>query len=185
MIKEILADARNRMQKTIDDLVHDMGSIRTGRASVTLLDHIMVDYYGTATPVNQLSTLHVPEPNLITIQPWDMTQLHAIEKAILASDLGITPSNDGRVIRIPIPPLTQERRQVLAKHLGKVAEEHRTAIRQLRRDANDRLKKALKDKQISEDEEHRSLEETQKLTDSFIEKLDALAHQKEKEILEV
>ncbi len=185
MIKEILADARNRMQKTIDDLVHDMGSIRTGRASVTLLDHIMVDYYGTPTPVNQLSTLHVPEPNLITIQPWDMTQLHAIEKAILASDLGITPSNDGRIIRIPIPPLTQERRQVLAKHLGKVAEEHRTAIRQLRRDANDRLKKALKDKQISEDEEHRSLEETQKLTDSFIEKLDALAHQKEKEILEV
>jgi len=185
MIKEILADARNRMQKTLDDLVHDMGALRTGRASVTLLDHITVDYYGTPTPVNQLSTLHVPEPNLITIQPWDTTQLHAIEKAILASDLGITPSNDGRIIRIPIPALTQERRQVLAKHLGKIAEEHRTAIRQLRREANDKLKKALKDKQISEDDERRSLEETQKLTDSFIEKLDALARQKEKEILEV
>jgi ribosome recycling factor len=185
MIKEILADARNRMQKTIEDLIRDMASLRTGRASVNLLDHITVDYYGTPTPVNQLSTLHVPEPNLITIQPWDTTQLHAIEKAIQASDLGITPSNDGRVIRIPIPPLTQERRQTLAKHLGKVAEEHRTAIRQIRREANDRLKRALKDKQISEDEERRSLDETQKLTDSFIEKLDGLAEQKEKEILEV
>ncbi len=185
MIKEILADARNRMQKTIEDLIRDMAALRTGRASVNLLDHITVDYYGTPTPVNQLSTLHVPEPNLITIQPWDTTQLHAIEKAILASDLGITPSNDGRIIRIPIPPLTQERRQTLAKHLGKVAEEHRTAIRQLRREANDKLKKALKDKQISEDDERRLLDETQKLTDSFIEKLDGLAHQKEKEILEV
>ncbi len=185
MIKEILADSRNRMQKTIEDLIRDMASLRTGRASVNLLDHITVDYYGTPTPVNQLSTLHVPEPNLITIQPWDTTQLHTIEKAILASDLGITPSNDGRIIRIPIPPLTQERRQTLAKHLGKVAEEHRTAIRQIRREANDRLKKALKDKQISEDDERRSLDETQKLTDSFIEKLDGLAQQKEKEILEV
>ncbi len=184
MIKEILADARQHMQKTVEDLTREMASIRTGRASVSLLDHVTVDYYGTPTPVNQVATLHVPEPTLITVQPWDVSQVHAIERAIMASDLGITPSNDGRLIRIPIPPLTQERRQTLAKHLGKVVEEHRTAIRQIRRDANERLKKSLKDKQISEDDERRGLEETQKLTDSFIEKVDGLARQKEKEILE-
>ncbi len=184
MIKDILADARQHMQKTVEDLTREMASIRTGRASVSLLDHVTVDYYGTPTPVNQVATLHVPEPTLITVQPWDMSQIHAIERAIMASDLGITPSNDGRLIRIPIPPLTQERRQTLAKHLGKVVEEHRTAVRQIRRDANERLKKSLKDKQISEDDERRGLEETQKLTDSFIEKIDGLARQKEKEILE-
>ncbi len=184
MIKEILADARQHMQKTVEDLTREMASIRTGRASVSLLDHVTVDYYGTPTPVNQVATLHVPEPTLITVQPWDVSQIHAIERAIMASDLGITPSNDGRLIRIPIPPLTQERRQTLAKHLGKVVEEHRTAVRQIRRDANERLKKSLKDKQISEDDERRGLEETQKLTDSFIEKIDGLARQKEKEILE-
>jgi len=179
-----MTDASKRMQKTVEDLTREMGSIRTGRASVTLLDHVTVDYYGAPTPVSQVATLHVPEPTLITIQPWDHSQIHAIEKAILASDLGITPSNDGRIIRIPIPPLTQERRQTLAKHLGKIAEEHRTAIRQVRREANERLKKSLKDKTISEDDERRGLEETQKLTDSFIEKIDGLARQKEKEILE-
>jgi len=184
MIKDILADAKQHMQKTVEDLTREMASIRTGRASVSLLDHVTVDYYGTPTPVNQVATLHVPEPTLITVQPWDMSQIHAIERAIMASDLGITPSNDGRLIRIPIPPLTQERRQTLAKHLGKVVEEHRTAVRQIRRDANERLKKSLKDKQISEDDERRGLEETQKLTDSFIEKIDGLARQKEKEILE-
>lgn len=184
MIKDILADAKQHMQKTVDDLTREMASIRTGRASVSLLDHVTVDYYGTPTPVNQVATLHVPEPTLITVQPWDASQIHSIERAILASDLGITPSNDGRVIRIPIPPLTRERRQTLAKHLGKVVEEHRTAVRQIRRDANERLKKSLKDKQISEDDERRGLEETQKLTDSFIEKIDGLARQKEKEILE-
>lgn len=184
MIKDILADAKQHMQKTVDDLTREMASIRTGRASVSLLDHVTVDYYGVPTPVSQVATLHVPEPTLITVQPWDVSQLRAIERAIIASDLGITPSNDGRVIRIPIPPLTSERRQTLAKHLGKIAEEHRTAIRQIRRDANERLKKNLKDKQISEDDERRGLDETQKITDSFIEKIDALARQKEKEILE-
>jgi len=184
MIKDILADAKQHMQKTVEDLTREMASIRTGRASVSLLDHVTVDYYGTPTPVNQVATLHVPEPTLITVQPWDMSQIHAIERAIMASDLGITPSNDGRLIRIPIPPLTQERRQTLAKHVGRVVEEHRTAVRQIRRDANERLKKSLKDKQISEDDERRGLEETQKLTDSFIEKIDGLARQKEKEILE-
>ncbi|RPJ54455.1 MAG: ribosome recycling factor [Acidobacteria bacterium] len=184
MIKDILADARQHMQKTVEDLTREMASIRTGRASVSLLDHVTVDYYGAPTPVSQVATLHVPEPTLITVQPWDVSQIHAIERAIMASDLGITPSNDGRIIRIPIPPLTSERRQTLAKHLGKVAEEHRTAIRQIRRDANERLKKSLKDKQISEDDERRGLDETQKVTDSFIEKIDALARQKENEILE-
>ncbi|HXK60131.1 MAG TPA: ribosome recycling factor [Acidobacteriota bacterium] len=184
MIKDIVADARQRMQKTVDDLTRDMASIRTGRASVSLLDHITVDYYGTPTPISQVASLHVPEPTLITVQPWDLSQLHAIEKAIMASDLGITPSNDGRIIRIPIPPLTQERRQSLAKHLGKIAEEHRTAVRQIRREANERLKKACKNKEISEDDEHRGLDEIQKVTDAFIEKIDALTRQKEKEILE-
>lgn len=184
MIKEILAEAKNRMQKTVEDLTREMSSIRTGRASVNLLDHITVDYYGTPTPISQVATLHVPEPTLITVQPWDTSQMRAIEKAILASDLGITPSNDGRVIRIAIPPLTQERRQTLAKHVGRIAEEHRTAIRQIRREANDRLKKSLKDKEISEDDERRGLEESQKVTDTFIEKIDSLARQKEKEILE-
>jgi ribosome recycling factor len=184
MLKEIATDAKQRMQKTVDDLIRDMSSIRTGRASVALLDHVKVDYYGTPTPVSQVATLHVPEPTLITVQPWDASQIRAIEKAIMASDLGITPSNDGRVVRIPIPPLTQERRQTLAKHVSRIAEEHRTAIRQIRREANERLKKSLKDKQISEDDERRGLEESQKLTDSFIERVDALARQKEKEILE-
>jgi ribosome recycling factor len=184
MIKDILSETKNRMQRTVDDLMHALACVRTGRASVNLLDHIVVDYYGTPTPLNQLGTLHVPDPALITIQPWDLSQLHAIEKAIMASDLGITPSSDGRVIRVPIPPLTQERRHVLARQVGKMAEEHRTAVRQLRREANEKLKKLLKDKTISEDDERRALEETQKLTDGFIEKVDAVARQKEKEILE-
>lgn len=184
-MKQVLAEARKRMEKTVEDLSSELASIRTGRASVHLLDHVTVDYYGTQTPVNQIATLHAPEPSLITVQPWDPSQIHSIEKAILASDLGINPSNDGRIVRIPIPPLTQERRQALAKHLGKVAEEHRTAVRQVRRDGNEKLKKLLKEKQISEDEERHGLDEVQKLTDSYIEKIDHLARQKEKEILEV
>jgi ribosome recycling factor len=185
MTKEILSDTRRRMQKTVEDLTRDMASIRTGRASVHLLDHVMVDYYGTPTPISQVATLHVPEPALITVQPWDTSQLNQLEKAIRSSDLGVNPSNDGRIIRIPIPPLTQERRQALAKQVGRLAEDHRTAIRQIRRDANDKLKKLCKDKSISEDEERRSLEEVQKLTDEFIKRLDDLSRQKEKEILEV
>lgn len=185
MIKEVSLETKKRMDKTIADLTDSVASIRSGRASVHLLDHVVVDYYGTPTPINQLATLHVPEPTLITVQPWDLSQVHNLEKAIMTSDLGVNPSNDGRIIRIPIPPLTQERRQALAKHVGKIAEEHRTAVRQIRRDANERIKKLFKDKQISEDEEFRSLEEIQKLTDNYIAKIDALARQKEKEILEV
>ncbi|MBI4444897.1 MAG: ribosome recycling factor [Acidobacteria bacterium] len=184
-MKDILAESRRRMEKTIGDLGGELAAIRTGRASVHLLDHVTVNYYGTPTPINQVATLHVPEPTMITVQPWDISQIHHIEKALLASDLGITPSNDGRVIRIPIPSLTQERRQALARHLGKVAEEHRTAIRQIRRDSNEKLKKMLKEKQISEDDEFRGVEEIQHLTNDYIQKIDALARQKEKEILEV
>jgi ribosome recycling factor len=174
-----------RMSKTIEDLGRDLASIRTGRASVHLLDHVMVDYYGTRTPVNQVATLHVPEPSLITIQPWDASQIQAIERALTTSDLGINPSNDGKLIRIPIPPLNEERRQTLARHVHKVAEDHRTAIRNIRRDANEHLKKALKDKEISEDEEYRALSEIQKITDNFIGQIDELSKQKEQEILEV
>jgi ribosome recycling factor len=142
-----------------------------------------VDYYGTSTPVNQLATLHAPEPNLITVQPWDISQINQIEKAIMASDLGLNPSNDGKIVRIPIPQLTEERRRSLAKQVGKIAEEHRTAVRQIRRDANERLKKLQKDKEISEDEEFRGLDEVQKSTDEFIKHVDALAKAKEDEIL--
>ena len=183
MMNQVLADTRVRMQKTVDDLSQQLASIRTGRASVHLLDHLMVDYYGTSTPVNQLATLHAPEPNLITVQPWDISQINQIEKAIMASDLGLNPSNDGKIVRIPIPQLTEERRRSLAKQVGKIAEEHRTAVRQIRRDANERLKKLQKDKEISEDEEFRGLDEVQKATDEFIKHVDALAKAKEDEIL--
>ena len=183
MTDQVVQETRKRMQKTIDDLSRELTSIRTGRASVHLLDNVVVDYYGTPTPVNQLSTLHAPEPSLITVQPYDASQIGAIEKAILSSDLGLNPSNDGKIIRIPIPPLTEERRQMLARQVSKVAEEHRTAIRQIRRDANDRLKAMQRDKEISEDDEYRAHQEIQSVTDDFIKQIDDLANQKEKEIL--
>ncbi len=185
MMKPILDETRNRMEKTIRDLVENFGSIRTGRASVHLLDHVTVDYYGTQTPINQVATLHVPEPNMITVQPWDVSVLSAIDKALRMSDLGINPASDGKIIRIPIPPLTQERRQSLSKHVSKVAEDHRTAVRQIRRDSNERLKKLLKDKKISEDEEKDALEKVQGLTDKYIKQIDDLARQKEQEIMQV
>lgn len=173
------------MAKTVEDLRRELATIRTGRASLHLLDHVTVDYYGTSTPLNQLATLHVPEPSLITVQPWDVSQIGSIEKAILASDLGLNPSSDGKIVRIPIPPLTEERRQALAKHVGKVAEEHRTAVRNIRRDANDELKRLLKEKEISEDMEYDGLEQVQKVTDDHIKQVDELAALKEKEIVEV
>lgn len=185
MIQEILSETKQRMQKTLKDLTKELATIRTGRASVHLLDHVTVDYYGSPTPLNQLATLHAPEPSLITVQPWDTSQIDNIAKAILTSDLGLNPSNDGKLLRIPIPPLTQERRASLAKQVGKVAEEHRTAIRNIRRDANEKLKKLLKEKTISEDMEHHGLEEVQKITDARIKEVDELARQKEKEIVEV
>jgi ribosome recycling factor len=184
-VKEIEANARMRMEKALSDLQHEMAAIRTGRASVSLLDHIRVDYYGTPTPLNQLATLHVPEPSLITVQPWDVSQIGAIEKAIRASDLGLNPMNDGKVIRIPIPPLTEERRRELVKHLHAITEEHRVAVRNIRRDANEAVKKLLKDKVISEDEERRALDEIQKLTDTYMQKIEQASKVKEKEILEL
>src|SRR5437762_1281104 len=166
MLKEVTKEAKSRMEAAIDDVRRRLGTVRTGRASVSLLDNINVEYYDTPTPLNQVANVSAPEPQLLTVQPWDPTILGTIEKAIQASDLGINPSNDGRLIRIPIPPLTQERRKQLAKVVRDIAEEHRTAIRNVRRDANERLKKLLKDKKITEDEERDGLEEIQKLTDS-------------------
>jgi ribosome recycling factor len=184
-IKEVENHARTRMEKVLGDLQREMAQIRTGRASVGLLDSIRADYYGTPTPLNQLATLHVPEPSLITVQPWDISQIGALEKAIRSSDLGLNPNNDGKIIRVPIPPLTEERRKEIVKHLHAVTEEHRVAVRNLRRDANENIKKLLKDKAISEDDERRALDEIQKLTDTHITKLDQASKGKEKEILEL
>jgi ribosome recycling factor len=185
MIKETLNNSKTRMEKVVEDLRRELAGIRSGRASLSLLDHITVDYYGTPTPLNQVATLAVPESNLITAQPWDTSLLVAIEKAIRGSDLGLNPSNDGKIIRIPIPPLTEERRKQLAKHVGKVLEDHRTAIRNIRRDENEALKKLLKEKKISEDDERKGLEEIQKVTGQFVVKVEELAKKKEEEILKV
>jgi len=184
-VKEIEANVRTRMEKAVNDLQHDMASIRTGRASISILDHIKVDYYGTPTPLNQLGNLHVPEPALITVQPWDVSQIAAIEKAIRAGNLGLNPSNDGKLIRIPIPPLTEERRKELVKQLHGVAENHRVAVRNIRRDGNESVKKLLKEKAITEDDDRRAHDEIQKLTDGYMGKLDQAARGKEKEILEI
>ena len=184
-IKEIENHAKTRMEKVLGDLQHEMASIRTGRASVGLLDSVRVDYYGTLTPLNQLATLHVPEPSLITVQPWDVSQIGAIEKAIRSADLGLNPNNDGRLIRVPVPPLTEERRKEIVKHLHTVAEDHKVAARNIRRDANENIKKLLKDKVISEDEDRRAHDEVQKMTNSYIDKVDQAAKAKEKEILEL
>jgi len=184
-VKEIETSARTRMEKALADLQHDMAGVRTGRASVSLLDNVRADYYGTPTPLNQLATLHVPEPSLITVQPWDVSQIGTIEKAIRSADLGLNPGNDGKIIRVPIPPLTEERRKELVKKLHHIAEDHRVAMRNVRRDANENVKKLLKDKVISEDEDRRAHEEIQKLTDASIQKLDQAAKAKEKEIMEL
>ena len=183
--KEELANVKHRMEKAIEDLGRELASIRTGRASVSLFDNIQIDYYGTMTPINQVASLAVPEPTLVTVQPYDTTMIVAVEKAILASDLGLNPANDGRLIRIPIPPLNEERRKELAKHVHKVLEHHRTAVRNIRRDGNDVMKKHLKNKEMSEDDERRALDEIQKLTDSYIGKLDEVAKKKEEEVLTV
>jgi len=184
-VKEVEGHARTRMEKVLGDLQHTMSTIRTGRASVSLLEPVRVNYYGTPTPLNQVASLHVPEASLIVVQPWDMSQIGAIEKAIRAADLGLNPVNDGKLIRVPIPPLTEERRKELVKHLHSVAEEHRVALRNVRRDANEAVKKLLKDKVISEDDDRRAHDEIQKLTDGHVQKLDQAAKAKEKEILEL
>jgi len=184
-VKDVEANIKSRMEKAIADLQHEMASIRTGRASLGLLDHIRVDYSGSPTPLNQVANFHVPEPSMITVQPWDVSQIGAIEKAIRASDLGLNPSNDGKMIRLPIPPLTEERRKDLVKKLHGGAEHHRVSVRNIRRDGNDAVKKLLKDKKITEDEDKRAHDEIQKMTDGYMQKIDAAVRAKEKEILEI
>ncbi len=185
MIKDTIAQTRTRMGKAIEVFRHDLAGVRTGRASTSLLESIRVDFYGTPTPINQVATLGVPEPNMLTVQPWDPSLVAHIEKAIRSSDLGLNPMSDGKMLRVPIPPLTEERRKELVKHVHKVLENHRTAVRNVRRDANEALKKMLKEKAISEDDEKRGLEEVQKITDEYMERLEAQGKVKEKEILEL
>ncbi len=185
MIRKTIDSAKKRMDKCIEDFQQSLASIRTGRASISILDHIRANYYGTPTPLNQMATLATPDPTLIVIQPWDPSTIPNIEKAILVSDLGLTPTNDGKVIRLPIPPLTEERRKQLAKSVSHMAEQHRVAVRQVRHDANDQLKLSLKAKEISEDDEKDALKKVQDLTNEYTTKVDALLKKKESEILEI
>jgi ribosome recycling factor len=184
-VKDVENSAKTRMDKVISDLQHNMASVRTGRASVSLFEGINVEAYGSPMPINHVATLHVPEAALITIQPFDVSLIGAIEKSIRNSDLGLNPSNDGKLIRVPIPMLTEERRRDLVKHLHQVTEDHRVAARNVRRDSNEHLKKLLKDKLISEDDERRALDDVQKMTDGCIARIDQLSAAKEKEIMQV
>ncbi len=183
--KEALGAARARMEKSVEDLRREVSTLRTGRANVGLLDHIRADYHGTPMPINQLGTLTVPDPTLILISPWDRAVVPLIEKAVLSSDLGLNPASDGRVIRIPIPPLTEERRKDLVKHLHRILENHRTAIRGVRHEIKEAVERLEKEKKISEDDRARSLEELEKVTHQETKKLEDLSAAKEKEILEV
>lgn len=185
MSKEALQQLEEKMHKTVELLNKELGALRAGRATPALLDKIMVEYYGTPTPINQLATVSVPEPRMLLIQPWDKSQLSQVEKAIMKSDLGITPTSDGSVIRLSIPPLTQEKRKELVKVVHKKAEEARVAIRNLRRDGNDHFKAEEKKGTVSEDEAKRAMDEIQKLTDKFIKRVDQLVQAKEKEIMEI
>src|SRR5579883_2674974 len=184
-LRDTYSQLKTRMEKAVEDFRREMASTRTGRASVHMLDSVTVDYYGSQMPLNQIAQVHAPEAQLITVQPFDPTSLAAIEKAIRIGDLGLNPMNDGKMIRVPVPPLTEERRRDMVKHLHKVLEEHRTAVRNIRRDGNDAIKKAMKDKKITEDEEKRALEEIQKLTDDEIKKMEDMAKAKEKEVMEI
>ena len=184
-LKELGTDLRHRMDQAVATFQANLASTRTGRASVHMLDQVKVDYYGTPTPINQVGQVSSPEAQLILIAPWDPTILKEIDKAVRASDLGFNPISDGKVLRIPVPPMTEERRRDVCKHLNKVLEEHRTAIRNVRRDGNDALKKLAKDKKISEDEEKRALEEVQKMTDEEIRRMEELSHKKEAEVMQI
>ncbi len=184
-LKELNADLKRRMEHAVSGFQATLAATRTGRASAHMLDQIKVDYYGTPTPITQLAQVSTPEAQTILIAPWDPTILKEIEKAIQASDLGFNPISDGKVIRVPVPPMTEERRRDVVKHLNKVLEEHRTAIRNVRRDGNDGLKKLAKDKKISEDDEKRALEEIQKMTDGEIRRMEELSQKKEAEVMQV
>jgi ribosome recycling factor len=183
-LKETYAQLKTRMDKAVEDFRREMAATRTGRASVHMLDTVQVDYYGSKMPLNQIAQVHAPEPQMITVQPFDPSQMGELEKAIRSADLGLNPMNDGKMIRVPVPPLTEERRKDMVKHLHRILEEHRTAVRNIRRDGNDAIKKSLKDKKITEDEEKKSLEEIQKLTDDEIRKMEEMSKGKEKEVLE-
>jgi ribosome recycling factor len=184
-LKDIYVQLKTRMEKAVEDFRKEMAAIRTGRASVHMLDGVTVEYYGSQMPLNQIATVHAPEPQMITVQPFDPSSLAEIEKAIRTADLGLNPMNDGKLIRVPVPVLTEERRRDLVKHLHKVLEDHKTAVRNIRRDGNDAIKKAMKDKKITEDEEKRALEEIQKLTDDEIKKMEDMSKAKEKEVMEI
>jgi ribosome recycling factor len=184
-LKDSFAQLKTRMEKAVEDFRKEMGATRTGRASVHMLDSVVVDAYGSQMPLNQLANVSAPEPQLITVQPWDVSQIGAIEKAIRSADLGLNPMNDGKLVRVPVPALTEERRKEMVKHLHKVLEEHRTAVRNIRRDGNELIKKAMKDKKITEDEERGALEQLQKLTDDEIKKMEELGKGKEKEVMSV
>jgi ribosome recycling factor len=183
--KEALAQAKTRMEKAIEDFRKDLAGIRTGRANVGLLDSIRVDYHGTPMPINQLAALSVPDPSTIVISPWDAGAVPLIDKAIRTSDLGLNPANDGKIVRVPIPPLTEDRRKDLVKHIHKVLENHRTAVRNIRRDIKEAVEKLEKDKKLSEDERKRSLDELEKLTQSETKKIEDLSAAKEKEVMEI
>ncbi len=184
-LKDSFAQLKTRMEKAVEDFRKEMASTRTGRASVHMLDGVTVDAYGSQMPLNQLANVSAPEPQLITVQPWDVSLIGAIEKAIRAGDLGLNPMNDAKLIRVPVPALTEDRRKDMVKHLHRILEEHRTAIRNIRRDGNDFIKKAMKDKKITEDEERGALEQIQKLTDDEIKKMEELAKGKEKEVMSI
>ncbi|NLT19447.1 MAG: ribosome recycling factor [Syntrophomonadaceae bacterium] len=185
MVKDILNESEEKMKKTIEHLTKDLASMRAGRANPAMLDRIMVDYYGEPTPLTQLANITVPEARLIVIQPWDKSSIGSIEKAVMKSDLGVNPSNDGNVIRIAIPQLTEERRKDMVKLIKKRAEEARVAVRNIRRDANDMLKSLEKDKSVSEDESKKGMDDVQKSTDKFIKDIDSILAAKEKDIMEV
>jgi ribosome recycling factor len=184
-LKDTYTQLKTRMDKAVEDFRKEMAATRTGRASVHMLDSVRVDYYGSEMPLNQIAQVHAPEAQLITVQPFDPSSLGGIEKAIRNADLGLNPMNDGKLIRVPIPALTEERRKEMVKHLHKVLEEHRTAVRNIRRDGNDLIKKAMKDKKITEDEERKALDEIQKLTDDEIKKMEEMSKNKEKEVMQV
>jgi ribosome recycling factor len=184
-VEDVIKETKPKMEKVVEDFQRKLANVRTGRATVGLLDSVVVDYYGSPTPLNQMASVAVPEPQLITVQPWDMSQLGAVEKAIIAANLGMNPSNDGKIIRLPVPPLNEERRKQLAKQVHEIAEEHRVAVRNVRHSANDGLKKLLKDKAISEDNERDGLDQVQKLTNNFIAKIDEYMKAKEHEVMSV
>ncbi len=184
-LKATYTQLKTRMDKAVDDFRKALVSTRTGRASVNMLDAVTVEAYGSQMPLNQVATGHAPEPQMITVQPFDPSQLSAIEKSIRGAELGLNPMNDGKIIRVPVPPLTEERRKEMVKHLHKVLEDHRTAVRNIRRDGNDAIRKALKDKKITEDEEKRSMDEIQKLTDGEIKKMEDMCKAKEKEVMQI